>query len=84
MIAEVTRPFAPIHGPTPRQQQILAYIRAYIRQEHMPPTVREIGNGVGLASSATVQNHLNALERKGLIHRRPRQDRTIVVLEDWR
>ncbi len=46
-----------------------------------PPTVREIGEAVGLSSSSTVQNHLNTLERKGYIRRDPTKSRTIEVVD---
>ena len=54
----------PVEG---RQRQILEFLRTHARQHSYPPTVREIGHAVGLSLSSTVQNHLNALETKGLI-----------------
>jgi len=56
----------------PRQREI--------RSHAYPPTVREIGQAVGLSSSSTVQNHLNALEQKGLIRRDPTKSRTVEVV----
>jgi repressor LexA len=63
-----------------RQRQILEYLRDHAREHAYPPTVREIGSAVGLSSSSTVQNHLNALESKGLIRRDPSKSRTVEVV----
>lgn len=67
----------PVEG---RQGQILEFLRSHARQYSYPPTVREIGQAVGLSSSSTVQNHLNALEHKGLIRRDPTKSRTVEVV----
>jgi len=64
---------------TPRQQEIIDFIRDYPYQ--YPPTVREIAAGVGLKSSSTVHTHLNALVKQGLIERRPNSPRCIAVVE---
>lgn len=64
-----------------RQRQILDFLREHSRQHAYPPTVREIGHAVGLSSSSTVQNHLNALETKGLIRRDPTKSRTVEVVQ---
>ncbi len=69
----------PVEG---RQRQILEFLRTHARQHSYPPTVREIGQAVGLSSSSTVQNHLNALETKGLIRRDPTKSRTVEVVDD--
>ncbi len=69
----------PVEG---RQRQILEFLRTHARQHSYPPTVREIGQAVGLSSSSTVQNHLNALETKGLIRRDPTKSRTVEVVGD--
>jgi len=61
----------------PRQQAILDFIRKYPHQ--YPPTVREIGAGVGLRSSSTVHLHLIKLESQGLIGRRANCPRCIVL-----
>jgi len=63
-----------------RQRQILEFLRGHARDHAYPPTVREIGSAVGLSSSSTVQNHLNALESKGLIKRDPSKSRTVEVV----
>jgi repressor LexA len=67
----------PVEG---RQRQILEFLRTHAHQHSYPPTVREIGHAVGLSSSSTVQNHLNALETKGLIRRDPTKSRTVEVV----
>ncbi len=67
----------PVEG---RQRQILEFLRTHARQHSYPPTVREIGLAVGLSSSSTVQNHLNALEMKGHIRRDPTKSRTVEVV----
>src|SRR5262249_38881898 len=56
-------------GLTVKQQRVLEVIRTSLRQRGQPPTVREIGQEIGVASSCTVQRHLDALERKGFIKR---------------
>ena len=63
----------------PRQQAILNFIRDYPHQ--YPPTVREIGIGVGLSSSSTVYHHLTTLAKLGLIERRANCPRCIVLTE---
>ena len=67
----------PVEG---RQRQILEFLRMHARQHSYPPTVREIGQAVGLSSSSTVQNHLNVLEHKGFIRRDPTKSRTVEVV----
>src|SRR5947209_14088082 len=66
---------------TSRQREILEYLRFRQKIRSYPPTVREIGEAVGLSSSSTVQNHLNTLERKGYIRRDPTKSRTIEVVD---
>ena len=66
----------------PRQREILEFLREHKRNHAYPPTVREIGQAVGLSSSSTVQNHLNALEQKGYIRRDPTKSRTVEVVGD--
>ncbi|WP_096199535.1 transcriptional repressor LexA [Bacillus sp. FJAT-45350] len=63
-----------------RQQEILDYIKTEVRSKGYPPSVREIGEAVGLASSSTVHGHLSRLEKKGLIRRDPTKPRAIEVL----
>jgi repressor LexA len=71
-----------VEGLNPRQREILEFLRNHSRNHAYPPTVREIGQAVGLSSSSTVQNHLNALEQKGHIRRDPTKSRTVEVVGD--
>lgn len=64
-----------------RQQQILDFIRGEIHRRGFPPSVREIGEAVGLSSSSTVHSHLAALEAKGFIRRDPSKPRALEVLD---
>src|SRR6266699_2389780 len=66
---------------TDRQARILEYIRYQNKVRNYPPSVREIGEAVGLSSSSTVHNHLNQLERRGLIRRDPSKSRTVQLVE---
>jgi len=66
---------------TARQQQILDFIRAELHRRGFPPSVREIGEAVGLSSSSTVHSHLAALEAKGLIRRDPSKPRALEVFD---
>lgn len=66
---------------TPRQQRILDFIRATVRERGYPPTVREIGEAVGLTSSSSVHAQLSNLQRKGLLRRDPSKPRTIELAE---
>ncbi|SDJ70573.1 transcriptional repressor LexA [Sediminibacillus albus] len=63
-----------------RQQAILEYIKDQVLDKGYPPSVREIGEAVGLASSSTVHGHLSRLEKKGYIRRDPTKPRAIEVL----
>ena len=67
---------------TDRQTKILDYIRKVSQTRNYPPSVREIGEAVGLSSSSTVHNHLNQLERRGLIKRDPSKSRTVQLVGD--
>ena len=67
---------------TERQTKILDYIRSVTKSRNYPPSVREIGENVGLSSSSTVHNHLNQLERRGLIKRDPSKSRTVQLVQD--
>ena len=66
---------------TKRQQEILDYIRGEVHRHGYPPSVREIGEAVGLSSSSTVHSHLAALEAKGFIRRDPSKPRALEVLD---
>ncbi|MDN4523288.1 transcriptional repressor LexA [Fictibacillus fluitans] len=63
-----------------RQVDILEFIKEEVNAKGYPPSVREIGEAVGLASSSTVHGHLSRLEKKGLIRRDPTKPRAIEVL----
>lgn len=65
-----------------RQEDILNFIKEEVRKKGYPPSVREIGEAVGLASSSTVHGHLERLEKKGLIRRDPTKPRAIEILDD--
>ncbi|GEN33589.1 MULTISPECIES: transcriptional repressor LexA [Aneurinibacillus] len=67
-----------------RQLAILDYIKKEVKEKGYPPSVREIGEAVGLASSSTVHGHLARLEKKGLIRRDPTKPRAIEVLDGER
>jgi repressor LexA len=65
---------------TDRQQQIWNYLVEYVDRHGYPPTVREIGEQVGLASPSTVHAHLANLERAGLLRRDPTKPRALELL----
>ena len=65
---------------TERQQQIWNYLVEYVDRHGYPPTVREIGAEVGLASPSTVHAHLANLERAGLLRRDPTKPRALELL----
>jgi repressor LexA len=65
---------------TKRQQEIFDFIRRYTTSNGYPPTVRDIGKAVGLASSSTVHAHLANLEKLGLLRRDPSKPRAIELL----
>ncbi|MFL5840518.1 MAG: transcriptional repressor LexA [Thermoleophilaceae bacterium] len=67
---------------TKRQQQIFEFIKRYTRENGYPPTVRDIGQAIGLTSSSTVHAHLANLERLGLLRRDPTKPRAMEVLVD--
>src|SRR5207302_3889683 len=66
---------------TKRQQEIFDFIRKYSAKYGYPPTVRDIGKAVGLASSSTVHQHLANLEKIGLLRRDPSKPRAIELLD---
>ena len=65
---------------TARQQEIWNYLVEYVDQHGYPPTVREIGEHVGLASPSTVHAHLANLERAGLLRRYPTKPRALELI----
>jgi repressor LexA len=66
---------------TKRQQEIFDFIKRYSAKYGYPPTVRDIGKAVGLASSSTVHAHLANLEKIGLLRRDPSKPRALVMLD---
>lgn len=84
MVARVTElPDGPADetGLTPRQRAILSVIRDTVEQRGYPPSVREIGEGVGLTSPSSVAHQLGTLERMGYLRRDPNRPRALVVAE---
>lgn len=67
---------------TERQQQILDFIRQCIKNNGYPPSVREIGEAVGLRSSSTVHAYLVQLEEMGLIRKDPTKPRAIIPVDN--
>jgi repressor LexA len=67
---------------TGRQQQIWTFLTDYVGSHGYPPTVREIGEAVGLASPSTVHAHLANLERAGYLRRDPTKPRALELLRD--
>lgn len=65
-----------------KQQQILEYMKAEVREKGYPPSVREICEAVGLKSTSTVHGHLARLEKKGYIRRDPTKPRAIEILDE--
>ena len=66
---------------TPRQRRILDFISGTVREQGYPPTVREIGEAVGLTSSSSVHAQLANLERRGLLHKDPTKPRAMTLSE---
>jgi repressor LexA len=66
-------------GLTERQRQVLDFVDAEVRRRGYPPSVREIGEAVGLSSPSTVHAHLAALQDKGYLRRDPSKPRAIEV-----
>jgi len=66
---------------TKRQQEIFDFIKRYSAKYGYPPTVRDIGKAVGLASSSTVHAHLANLEKVGLLRRDPSKPRALELLD---
>ncbi len=62
------------------QQKILEFIKSEVQLKGYPPSVREIGDAVGLKSTSTVHGHLTRLEKKGLLHRDSMKPRAMEIL----
>ncbi len=67
---------------TGKRREILDFIAAQIRERGYPPSVREIGEAVGLTSSSTVHTHLTTLQKQGYLRRDPTKPRAIEVRYD--
>jgi repressor LexA len=67
---------------TGKRREILDFIAAQVRERGYPPSVREIGLAVGLASTSTVQAHLNTLQKQGYLRRDPTKPRALEVRYD--
>ena len=67
---------------TPKQQQILDYMKQEILNKGYPPTVREICQAVNLKSTSSVHAHLESLEKLGLIERDPTKPRAIEICDE--
>ena len=67
-------------GLTPRQQRVLTTIKNSIERRGYPPSMREIGESVGLTSSSSVAHQLKVLEEKGFLKRDPNRPRAIEVV----
>lgn len=67
---------------TTRQREVLETIDAHMRERGYPPSVREIGDAVGLSSPSTVHSHLRTLQRLGYLRRDPTKPRAIEVRWD--
>ncbi|MCB0917458.1 MAG: transcriptional repressor LexA [Actinobacteria bacterium] len=66
---------------TKRQQAVLRFLREFIADHGYPPSVREVGQAVGLTSSSSVSHQLRTLEAKGYLRKDPNRPRTLVVVD---
>jgi repressor LexA len=71
-----------MQGLTKRQEQTLDFIRRSIEERGYPPTLREIGEYMGIRSTNGVNDHLRALERKGYLRREDMKSRALKLVED--
>jgi repressor LexA len=71
-----------MQGLTKRQQQTLEFIRKSIDERGYPPTLREIGESMGIRSTNGVNDHLRALERKGYLRREDMKSRALKLVEE--
>ncbi|WP_132993558.1 transcriptional repressor LexA [Gordonia zhaorongruii] len=69
---------------TQRQREVLEVIRKSVRERGYPPSIREIGESVGLTSTSSVAHQLRTLERRGLLKRDPHRPRAVNVRDDSR
>ena len=80
-VAAVDADEVPGDGLTARQRLVLETVRASVEQRGYPPSMREIGDAVGLTSPSSVKHQLTALERKGYLRRDPHRPRAIEVVQ---
>ncbi len=66
-----------------RQQKILEFLQSFIQEHRFPPTIREIGEQVGISSTSVVKYNLDILEQRGLIERNRAISRGIRLVEQW-
>jgi repressor LexA len=78
-VREFPEPPADTRGLTPRQRKVLSVIRDWVDRYGYPPSVREIGDAVGLTSTSSVHHQLRTLERKGFLRRDPNRTRAVDV-----
>ncbi len=71
-----------MQGLTKRQEQTLDFIRSSIEERGYPPTLREIGEHMGIRSTNGVNDHLRALERKGYLRREDMKSRALRLVEE--
>src|SRR6188474_2037274 len=71
-----------MQGLTKRQEQTLDFIRKSIEERGYPPTLREIGEYMGIRSTNGVNDHLRALERKGYLRREDMKSRALKLVDD--
>jgi SOS-response transcriptional repressor LexA len=69
-----------MHGLTDRQRECLDVIKFWLAERGYPPTLREIGEAMGIKSTNGINDHLCALERKNMIKREDLRSRAIVLL----
>lgn len=68
-------------GPTPRQLEVLRTMFAYQHLHGMPPTMRELADILGISSTNGMNDHLRALQRRGLVRHRPKTARAWLAIQ---
>ncbi|AOS62531.1 transcriptional repressor LexA [Actinoalloteichus hymeniacidonis] len=79
-LSEQSETLTAVEELTPRQRRVLEVIREWVDRQGYPPSVREIGEAVGLTSTSSVAHQLRTLERKGYLRRDPNRPRAVGVL----
>lgn len=80
--ANKARPRKSDNALTKRQSGILGVIRQSIQERGWAPTVKEIGEAVGLSSTSTVHSHLESLQKKGFLRRNPHKPRALELMDN--